>query len=169
MGLVLTLKVERRELDSENHCLPHLGVCEPFPSYCKKMDWRDYPCLITQRLCPTNHLTISSRDNGGGRTSLVTLSGEVEKILLLVSLEKVPLFPCFCCPREDMLVAGRCTCGPNFLLETWTAVLDCQILAGNLGPVMSGFWYNYIKNNITDLLVILDDSMPNKITSKFSL
>lgn len=99
----------------------------------------------------------------------MTLSGEVEKILLLVCLEKVFLFPCFCCPGEDMLVAGRCTCGPNFLLETWTAVLDCQVLACNLSPVMSGFLYYYIKNNITDLLIILDDSMPNKITSKFSL
>ena len=100
-------------------------------SYCSKMDCRDYPCLITPKtLCPTNHLRIRSRDSGGGRTSLVTLSGEVEKILLFVSLEKVSTFPYFCFPWEDVLVADRCTCHSNFLLETWTAVLDCQILQG---------------------------------------
>ena len=68
------------------------------------MDRRDYPCLITQRLCPTNHLTISSRDNGGGRTSLVTLSGEVEKIPLLVSLEKVPSSPVSAVPEKTCLL-----------------------------------------------------------------
>ena len=100
-------------------------------SYCSKMDCRDYPCLITPKtLCPTNHLRIRSRDSGGGRTSLGTLSGEVEKILLFVSLEKVSTFPYFCFPWEDVLVADRCTCHSNFLLETWTAVLDCQILQG---------------------------------------
>ena len=69
------------------------------------MDWRDYPCLITPKtLCPTNHLRIRSRDSGGGRTSLVTLSGEVEKIVLFASLEKVSPSPISAFPEKTCLL-----------------------------------------------------------------